>query len=231
MGVGWIKIPFINQSFHKALLTSLSSLWPKMFYPFCDRWAPSSLSRASFSKQDPWYKYLTPGCTISPITIVYSPNTTVPFNFLPLEQEYWWKNLPVFLSPISLLPGLCNSWCCSCLHHWPWHETAVGCMRQQPWWKALARSSPPEKSAAGQHLGASTLLTRVPSAFTLALLSYHGCYTGSRWGCPSSSIIPDVVGLSSLVCRVAVFIPLGELQQKITAHFLSQTRHAWYFVS
>lgn len=128
-----------------------------------------------------------------------------------------------------------NPWyytCCSCLYHWHWHETAVEhtWSWKQPWQKALVRSSPPEKSAAGQQLNPSILLRTVTCC----------CHLGFSWllwlPYREQVRLPELQHLSwcggSFLFSLQsgkVIIPLGELQYKITGYFLSQTRHSIIF--
>lgn len=52
VGVEWMEVPISRHCECKALLTSLANLWPKMLFPFSDRWTPSALSRPHFPKQE-----------------------------------------------------------------------------------------------------------------------------------------------------------------------------------
>lgn len=51
VGVEWMEVP-ISRHECKALLTSLANLWPKMLFPFSDRWTPSDPSRPHYPKQE-----------------------------------------------------------------------------------------------------------------------------------------------------------------------------------
>ena len=119
-----------QQLFFKALFTSLASLWPKMLFPFSNRWPHQPSVDQVFQSESHGLSNQTPGCGTSPVNIYWFATFHRPFETPSLWPGWLMKNLSAVQSLSPLLPGLCNPFWyssdCFCLYHWcPCETTAA----------------------------------------------------------------------------------------------------------